>query len=122
MFVRGTDDPDWNDWLENVGLELVTETEPGASPFFGFSHRDGVVTTVWAGGPAERGGLQPDDRLVAINRFDAARPDDVLMEVVAGESARFHVFRRGELFELELTPQPPLPTSWHLREREGADL
>lgn len=120
VFIRGTDDPDWNDWLENIGLQLVTEVEPATPPFFGFDESGGKITSVMAQSPAERGGLQPDDELVAI---DGLRAKDVaarLRDTTAEQPVPFHVFRRGELVELTLTPQPPQPSKWSLRLREDA--
>lgn len=121
IFVRGTEDPDWNDWFENIGLELVLETDFAAIPFFGFDAKNGSVKTVWAGGPAERGGLQPGDELVAIGGFQIDDLDNLLRQATPGEEMAMHVFRRGELTELRITPEEPLPTTWALAARPEAD-
>ncbi len=121
IFIRGTDDPDWNDWFENIGLEALAEVEAGTPPTFGFDHASGTVKTVWSGSPAERAGLQPGDDIVAIDRFRAGDLKSVLLEATPGSPAEFHVFRRGELISLTITPDAPSPSKWILRQREDAD-
>lgn len=121
VFIRGTEDPDWNDWLENVGLELLCETEPGAPPFYGFDHNGPTVKSIWAGSPAERGGLHPGDEIAAIEGFKANEISALLDETKPGEAVAFHVFRRGELKQLVIVPDDPVPTNWELAVRGDAD-
>ena len=123
IFIRGTDDPDWNDWLENIGLEVVADPEADEpKAFFGFdTQRDTEVSFVWSDSPAEAGGLQPGDEIVAIYGLRAADGLDALVRRARpGVTAGFHVFRRGELLELEITPtkNEPLPST--IRRRQDA--
>lgn len=121
VFVRGTEDPDWNDWLENIGLEVTTEVEPGTPCFVGCDVAGGKVKSVWARGPAERGGLQPGDELVAVNGFRTTDLTAALANTAPGAPAAVHIFRRGELVELTVSPEPARPSKWAIREREDAD-
>lgn len=121
VFIRGTEDPDWNDWFENIGLQVVTKVEPGTPPFIGFTEKDCTVKAVAAGSPAERAGLQPDDELVAIDGFKSSgRVEALLLETEPGVPVSFHVFRRGELIELAVTPEEPRPSKWSFERRADA--
>lgn len=122
VFIRGTDDPDWNDWLENIGLMVEQHSDPGAPPFFGFDHADGAITAVWADGPMEHGGLQPGDRVVAVDGFDAANLGEALARTTAEQAVEFHVFRRGELIHRTVKPTAPRPTRWTVRQRDDASV
>ncbi len=123
VFVRSTNEPDWNDWLENFGLHLACEQEPGAPPYFGIVTKDdGTIRLVDAQSPAERDGLYPGDRIVAIDGWEAAGKVDRLLEAQRAErSVDFHVLREGRLVVATVTPRDPVATRWTLTRREDVD-
>lgn len=122
VFIRGTDDPDWDDWLENIGLTVEQHTDPTAPPFFGFDHSAGVIKSVWAGGPAESAGLHPGDRVIAIDRFDASDLNAALARTTPEQAVEVHLFRRGELLARTVKPSAPRPTRWEVKRREDATV
>lgn len=121
-FVRSTADPDWNDWLENIGLSVVRTVEPGTPPYFGFdADKDATIKAVDTESPAENG-LYPDDRVIAVDGWEAAgRLDALLAGTRANAPVTFHVMRRGQLVEVPITPVDPRPGKYELRRRDDAD-
>jgi regulator of sigma E protease len=75
-----------------VGVELPSNTP--------------VVGGVSAGLPAERAGIQPDDRIVAVNGQSIETWEDLSRTVLAseGKPLRLRVLRDGKEFELDVTP------------------
>lgn len=122
VFVRSTQEPDWNDWLENFGLELVVDDDAPRRPYTGFAvDAANVVKYVDDESPAAAG-IYPGDVIVAIDRWEAlGRVDELVTQLRPGEPVEVHVMRRGQLFDVEITPAPPRPTKWTLRRREGAE-
>lgn len=109
--VRGRKELDLAGALGGVGLTLrrsAGEGEEQAGGYLGASTRqDGPrlrVTEALEGSPAQRGGLQAGDELVAFQgwRVDDASLGDRLRASRPGQRVRLAVFRRDELRELEL--------------------
>ena len=116
-YVTGTEDPPVDALLDAVGIELHLRATSGPDDRGGtpastasrpcwlgarFSH-DLHLQHVFAGGPAERAGLSPDDALIALDgvRASTASVNALLAERAPGERISLHVFRRDELLQLE---------------------
>jgi predicted metalloprotease with PDZ domain len=115
--VDGTEDLDFSE-LETVGLTLnAADDTRGAIPtpsratdlreigirFDGTSGRV-EVTTVFAGGPAHRGGLNARDEIIAIDghRVAARSIGTRIRDTKPGAVIRLSVFRRNSLLELSM--------------------
>lgn len=83
-------------WL-GVGIRPVTE-DMAAS--LGLSKPVGaLITELYAGGPAERGGIQPGDLLLnfgGVEVRDPAHLQQLVAEAKVGEPARITVLRKGQ--------------------------
>ncbi|HWE31609.1 MAG TPA: PDZ domain-containing protein, partial [Polyangia bacterium] len=116
--VRGRDEVDAERLLATVGLQLAADRgdrDDGdgdggeREPWLGVSTReDGdalIVATAIDGGPAVQAGLYANDQLLALDGFrvDASSLKDRLAPKKPGDKARFTIFRRDELRELEVT-------------------
>ena len=120
-YLRGTAELDFAGELAAAGLTLVPAPDSGTSAAgevqLGIRVRDEGgrprVTHVLAGTPAWEAGINAGDELVALDGYRvypgtlAAR----LAERTPGERARFAVFRRDELLNLEVTLQAPPQTT-----------
>ncbi len=121
-YVSGTEEPDFNRYLQQAGLQLNPVTLP--SPYdepnvkrgaLGFTIRPNgnraVVATVLSGTPAYDGGVNVDDELVAINgqRIDPNNYPTRIAILRAGEQIMLTLFRRDRLMTLNLAPalKPP---------------
>lgn len=89
-------------WL-GVGIRPVTE-EVAAS--LGLNKPVGaLITELYEGGPAERGGIQPGDLLInfgGIEVRDPAHLQQLVAEARVGESARITVMRNGRRVDLSV--------------------
>jgi len=85
-----------SDPLAKLGLKL---DRPDVAP---------VVGKLVSGGVAESGGVQPGDRIVAIDGDELRTWEDVVNAVKArpGQTMRVGIRRGGDTVELSLTPQP----------------
>jgi predicted metalloprotease with PDZ domain len=116
--VKGRGELDLEKWLALAGLKVEAPEAEAGEPeggWLGAQMREiaGRLTlaSVLAGSPAERGGLCPNDEVVALDGF---RVDDkALRERIAsrapGTRVRLSVFRREELVDVtvELGAKPP---------------
>lgn len=116
--VRGREDPDLAGALAGVGLELQPKWDKwppegvpadAAPAWLGVTTRSEgprlVVGSALAGGPAEAAGLYAGDELLALDGFrvgDERALADRLATRRPGERARFTIFRRDDLFEVEV--------------------
>ncbi|MGB8986919.1 MAG: PDZ domain-containing protein, partial [Candidatus Sulfotelmatobacter sp.] len=69
-YVHGTEEIPWNDFFRTVGLSVVAQKNTTADPSFSASRNfDGpmTVSSVTAGGEAERAGLRAGDTILEIN-------------------------------------------------------
>lgn len=125
-YVEGTDEIDWNAELEDFGLTLEREVdEDAAGAWLGVrtTTKAGEITVkdVRAEAPAWRAGLSPGDELVAIDGWKLGEENDLsdrLEHLQAGQSTTLHVFRRGELVALEVTPDQPPADEYAIRRHE----
>jgi predicted metalloprotease with PDZ domain len=130
-FVRGTAPLEAD--LDLVGLSLglrpsegsedeggtpreAKEGEPGPGGWLGVEvDGDLAVTFVREGGPAWRAGLYAGDEIVAEGgyRVDGKALSERIRERGPAGALRLHLFRRGELLELEVPlGAPPADTAW----------
>lgn len=135
--VAGSLDPELDDWLRDVGICL--EARDAGKPFLGLALKAGTtrIASVTRGGPACRGGVAPDDELLAFEdlRVSNSTWQTVLTSVASvGEPLAVLVARRGVIRRVEVTPLAgpgiarlvldPTATAAQLRAREawlGAD-
>ena len=109
-YVAGTEELDFDRALGHAGLTLRW-TRKGAEAsggWLGVSTRAGtigaVVTASRADGPAYGAGVYPGDEIVALDghRVDEARLTARLAERPPGATVRLSVFRREELYEIQV--------------------
>jgi predicted metalloprotease with PDZ domain len=124
--VRETDDPPIEALLARFGVTLKRRAALGPDDKGGTPPREGTdavwlgadwrgaptgleLTTVFDGGPAQAGGLNPGDLLIAINRLQvsAATIAQRLGRFEAGEHVLATVLRDGELLGFTLALQAP---------------
>lgn len=128
-FVHGREDPPLADYLQPFGVrcERRAPSDPGEAAQSALGLRlEAADTTrvahVLDGGAAQRAGLCPGDRLVALAGLTvsggtlAAR----LRPYPAGVTLPLHVVRGEELLCLDLTVAPPPADTWHLAPDPGA--
>ncbi|ROR29661.1 S1C family serine protease [Inmirania thermothiophila] len=88
-------------WL---GVE-IQELTPALAESLGAEPGRGVlVAGVLRGGPADRGGIEPGDVLLAIDGAPLATPDDLLERIARrrpGETVRVEILRQGRRLALE---------------------
>ncbi len=127
--LRGTEDLDLSPLLAAFGVEmclrparggddqggLITpreEPEPTAPPVLGVrldpAAKEAVLAYVLDDGAAQRAGLAAGDTIVAVDgiRAQAANLDGLVATIPAEASVRVHAFRRDELLEFQVQPQP----------------
>jgi predicted metalloprotease with PDZ domain len=107
--------------LENIGLRLVREGEPGATPYYGWETKDGEIRAVRAESPAEDAGISPGDTLVALGGWAVDSVEDRMRDTRPNVPVEVHCFRRGELMRFEVVPGEPKPTKYRFVKREDAD-
>ncbi len=128
-YVRGTEDLNYADILEGIGLELSESYEADEPrPWIGARTKthEGrcVVEAVSSDGPAAAT-LYPGDEIVAVNgwRVGGSNLEDRLRVAGIGKVARVHVFRRGELLPttVEVERRPPDTFKFRIRENAPAE-
>ncbi len=108
-WVTGPLDPDFGDWLKDVGISVATQD--AGKPFFGFSMKAAstVVASVTRGGPACEGGVAPGDMLLALNGLHttSANWNEVVRSVArTGEPVELLVARQGVIRTQHVSPGP----------------
>lgn len=122
--VRGTQDPDYTDYLEGVGLELSRKHKGEPGPWLGVDLKESggsvLVSSVRADGPAH-GLLSPGDELLAIGGFRQKGTDLKPRLKLAGlnEVVNVLISRRDEIIEVPLVVRQEPPTEYEIRMREG---
>ena len=107
--MRGTDELDLNAALQPFGLQVEPHDHTPGQAWLGLKHSASgdrvMVDHVLTDSPAERAGVNPGDELVALGHQRVARDtlSNLLKVRAPGDSDPLHVFRRGQLLELELT-------------------
>ncbi|MGA7981052.1 MAG: PDZ domain-containing protein [Chromatiaceae bacterium] len=139
--LDSTEDLDLTTLLELVGVELhfrpalggkdlggvVDELKQEAGkPALGIRLQpatgEPVIGNVLTGGAAQDAGLSPGDTLVALDgiRINRDNLDALVAKVQQGGEAAIHAFRRDELMQFRVRPQPAPPDTCELRILPGA--
>lgn len=106
--VEGTDELDYNEALETLGLRFRPAVPPAARAWLGITTRTDngrlLVSSVRRDTPAVAAGLNVDDEILAIDEF-RVRADQLnarLDQYKAGDKVTLLVARRDQLMRLEL--------------------
>jgi predicted metalloprotease with PDZ domain len=128
--VTGTDELDYKEALETLGLRFrsvaVPAERPG-KPWLGINTRNDagrlVVSQVRRDTPALAAGLNVDDEILAIDdyRVRADRLDNRLEQYKPGDTVTLLVARREQLLRLPLTLGTEPPRSWRLEVNPSAN-
>lgn len=108
-YVRGTEEIDYNQILNGIGLELSTGEGAAQRAYLGATLRqDGeklTVTAVPKQTPAYEQGLNANDQIVAVDGVRATQTflSSYLNEKKPGDKIKLTVFRFDELREFEIT-------------------
>ena len=102
--------------LSEAGIAMRLDPASGAGPRLGarLQARGGelAITSTIAGGAAQRAGLSSGDVIVAADGLRVTEKSlaTLLERRATGSTLRVHAFRRDELIERELVPDPPPAT------------
>jgi predicted metalloprotease with PDZ domain len=124
--VESTGELDYREALDWFGLLFREASATEARASFGANIRndDGriVVTQVRRGTPAEKGGINVDDEILAIGEFRvrAGQLDNRLAQYRPGDIVSILVARREELRRFDVTLGSEPPRQWSLDTRPGA--
>ena len=126
--VQSTDELDYQDALDWFGLAFRASSPSVARGWLGVNTRmdEGrtLVTQVRRGTPAEKGGINVDDEILAIGDFRvrAGQLDNRLAQYRPGEAVSILVSRREELRRFDVTLGSEPPRQWTLEVRSGATV
>jgi predicted metalloprotease with PDZ domain len=106
-YVRGTDEVDWNTYLNGIGLTLVKSG--GGKPYLGaeLTEANGSlsVRALPAGSPAYEQGLNTGDEIIAVDGYRATQ--SFLSTWVAnkkvGDRIKLTIFRFDKLQDIEIS-------------------
>lgn len=125
-YVHGTEEIDYNRYLQQAGLELLTKhDEKGPGVYLGIStagdEKETRIGNVTPESPAFEAGLDINDVLLAIDgrRANKSNLNLLLKEYTAGDTIRVTVFRRDELRHLEVVLAAALPDKYEIKEIEA---
>ncbi|MBD2104141.1 M61 family metallopeptidase [Leptolyngbya sp. FACHB-261] len=120
-YVEGTDELDYNQYLEPFGLKLKeTYEERERPPYLGLrvkaENGSQLINFVEFGSPAQRAGIDPGDELLAIDglRVKGDRLADRLQDYQPGQSVTLTVFHQDELFTRRVTLGKPCPDGYQV--------
>jgi predicted metalloprotease with PDZ domain len=125
-YVQGTAPLPYGKALAMAGLTLGISVPEGSPPRIGITalpdDRGVRVFAVRPGGAADRAGLGRDDLLIAVDNQSLAMADlsERLKPYPPGASAPFTVERHGRQEIIYLTLDPPVPSSYAIRELPAA--
>ncbi len=124
--VEGTDELDYADALDTLGLRFRPAAPGAARAWLGGTTRNDagrlIVSQVRRGTPALAAGLNVDDEILAIDDF-RVRADQMntrLEQYRPGDTVTFLVARRDKLMRLEVTLGAEPPRAWRLEIDPGA--
>lgn len=125
-FIRSTEDFDWNELLDPVGLELERSASAEQKAWLGLNTdtREGRVHVnyVPTGSPAHQSGVYAGDEIVAVDGWKVTGDNfsKLIGDHSPGDTVEIHLFRRGELrrYTVELGQTPP--DKYCIRTREDA--
>jgi len=125
-YVRGTAPLPYNNDLGAAGLALRVTVPAGSPPSIGITTLpDNLGARIFAvrpGGAADRAGLGRDDLLVAVDNQSLATEDldTRLRAYLPGASVPFTVQREGRREIVNVTLDPPVPSSYTIQELPGS--
>jgi predicted metalloprotease with PDZ domain len=125
-YVRGTAPLPYARALGAAGLALRSSVPEGSPPSIGITplpdNRGVRVFALRPGGAADRAGLGRDDLLIAVDDQPLATEDlnKRLRAYLPGASVPFTVERHGRQEIINLTLDPPVPSSYTIQELPGA--
>ena len=117
--VRGAEPIRWEDFLTPFGLKLQADG-PDDGGWLGIDTKGKgqqvEITFVATDSPAQKGGLYPGDKVVAVDGWSVHKTsiDEVLARREPGSPVEFHVIRRGRLKEVKVTVGQKPPESYSL--------
>jgi predicted metalloprotease with PDZ domain len=121
--VESTRELDYSEALDTFGLRFKAATSASPErtrPWLGIGTRNDngrlVVATVQRDSPADAGGLNVDDEILALDDFRvrADRLDNRLEQYRAGDKVTFLVARREQLVRIPVTFGTEPPKGWRL--------
>ena len=125
--VDGTTELDYSEALEAFGLRFRSFAQPGGRAVARHHHpqrRRAAASSsqVRRDSPAQAGGLNVDDEILAIDEFRvrADRLDNRLDQYRAGDRVSMLVARREQLLRLEMTLGVEPPRAWRLEVNPSA--
>jgi predicted metalloprotease with PDZ domain len=118
-WLEGTDDPDLDSYLADVGLTL--QPHQADAPWLGWqlelTATGLLLQRVLRGGPAESAGLLVGDELIALAGQRLRRPEDLpplLATQKSGTPLPLHFVRDGRLHSTSVEPGSPQVERWSL--------
>ena len=124
-YIDGTEDLPFNEYLEAFGLQLVGEQEE--EPYLGVKtnveNGREIIKFVETGSPAQAGGIDPGDELLAINGIKVAANtlSDRLKDYQPNNTVQVTVFHQDELRTYSVTLASPRPTRYQVKPLERPD-
>jgi predicted metalloprotease with PDZ domain len=121
--VEGTAELDYSEALQTFGLRFTagsTSALERAKPWLGIGTRNDngrlIITAVQRSSPADVGGLNVDDEILAIDDFRvrADRLENRLEQYKAGDRVTFLIARREQLVHIPLTVEAEPQKAWRL--------
>ncbi|MBD2244461.1 M61 family metallopeptidase [Nostoc sp. FACHB-888] len=124
-YIDGIDDLPFNQYLETFGLQLVAEQQE--EPYLGVrintEHGREMIKFVEAGSPAQIGGIDAGDELLAIDgiKVTAGGLSDRLKDYQPSDAIKVTVFHQDELRTYSITLASPRPTRYQVKPVEHPD-
>jgi predicted metalloprotease with PDZ domain len=117
-YIDSTDELPFNQYLEPFGLQLIAEREE--EPYLGIKVKTEngreVIKSVETGSPAQLGGIDAGDELLAIEgiRLTAHQLSDRLKDYQPNDTIQVTVFHQDELRTYSVTLTAPRPTKYQI--------
>ncbi|MGF1601839.1 MAG: M61 family metallopeptidase [Thermosynechococcaceae cyanobacterium] len=123
-YIEGTVELPYNEFLNPFGFSLKPETAKDTPPYFGVELEadTDTVKTVSCDSPAHRGGIAPNDQMLAIDGFrvQAHQLSDRILNYQPGDTLEVTVFHDEELRTHSVTLAKPRPTAYRIGPLDNA--
>ncbi|MGP0128965.1 MAG: M61 family metallopeptidase [cyanobacterium endosymbiont of Rhopalodia musculus] len=119
-YLDATEDLPFDDYLELFGLKLKPILDYETIPFLGIriksENNKEIIKFVEAGSPAEMGGLDANDELLAIDGIyvNSSQLSDRLKDYQSGDIISITVFHQDQLKTLSITLADPQPSRYEV--------
>ncbi|MCC5649155.1 M61 family metallopeptidase [Nostoc sp. XA013] len=124
-YIDGIDDLPFNQYLEPFGLQLVAEQQEESYLGVRINTENGreMIKFVEAGSPAQIGGIDAGDELLAIDgiKVTAGGLSDRLKDYQPSDAIKVTVFHQDELRTYSITLASPRPTRYQVKPVEHPD-